>query len=502
MKKLLILLTLIITLNANIMQDIESFNKVLKDAKSGSALSQYWVALRYWGANGTQEDKKEAIYWLRKSAKQGYIKSMFLLGEIFTQVKSNKEVELLGIHYFKELANYDKTFPKLYTKDSQYQFKHREAAFTKLIEFYTKGGYFIKADEQIANKYLDEYKKIKLDYKFFDALERANLFYPKDEEDKEIQNIFIESVKENADVNTTYKKSGGLHYSLLFYSIIKNNEELFELLLSKGADINYTSEDGKNAFYIAIFSRNLKFAKVLYEKGIKLDFHTTKNNPLVIAALDENREMLEYLVGLGYNPKENVILQKNLLAFMLDSPYHLAHLINYSKHDIYATFIKWVIKRYDFDVNGTASRKKIPYLCIALVSGSENASDKVEMLLQNGANPNVKVKGYYPLNFVSMKAPMKKKVTLLLKYGADKNLKNSFGNNALEFYKKEIDANNKEIAKYSNSKENKVRVIQTKNRNIQEIVDNAFGGKQYLYKDMVYKKYNDNLREALEALGN
>ena len=222
MKKLLILLTLVITLNANIMQDIESFNKVLKDAKSGSKMSQYWVALRYWDAKGTQEDKKEAIYWLKKSAKQGYIKSMLLLGDIFTQTKSNKELELLGVKYFDELAHYDKAFPKLYTKDSQCQFKHREVAFAKLIELYTKGGYFLKADE----------------------------------EDKEIQNIFIESIKEHADVNATYEKSEGLHYSLLFYSIIKNNEKLFELLLSKGADIDYKSEDGKN----------LKFAKILYEK--------------------------------------------------------------------------------------------------------------------------------------------------------------------------------------------------------------------------------------------
>jgi len=502
MKKLLILLTLIITLNANIMEDIESFNKVLKDAKSGSKMSQYGVALRYWGAKGTQEDKKEAIYWLRKSAKQGYIKSMLLLGEMFTQVKSNKELELLGIHYFKDLANYDKTFPKLYTKNSQYQFKHREVAFSKLIELYTKGGHYLKADKQKATEYLDEYKKFKLDYKFFDALERANLFYPKDEEDRKIQNIFIESIKEGENVNATYEQSKGVHYSLLFYSIIKNNEELFELLLSKGADINYKSEDGKNAFYMAIFSKNLKFAKTLYAKGIKLDFHTTKNNPLIIAALDENKEMLEYLVSIGYNPKENMLLQNNLLAFMLDNPYHLAHLINYSKNDISAPFIEWVIKKYGFDVNGIASRKKIPYLCIALVSGSENASDKVEVLLKNAANPNVKIQGCYPLNFVSMKASMKKKVTLLLKYGADKNLKNKFGNTALEFYKKEIEANNKEIEKYSNSKENKVRLIQTKNRNIQEIVDNAFGGKQYLYKDMVYKKYNENLKEALEALEN
>ncbi|WP_457749127.1 ankyrin repeat domain-containing protein [Sulfurimonas sp.] len=500
MTKIVLILCLIVSLHAGIMEDIGQFNKVLQDAQSGNKISQYWVAERYFNGKGTQVDKKEGIYWLQKSAKQGYIKSMLLLGEMFTQVKSNKEIELLGVKYLDELVHYDKTFPQEYKTSKHYSLKYREIAFDKLIKLYTKGGYYLKADKQKAKQYLNEYKTFKLKYKFFSALERAGLFYADDEDDKKIQNTFIECVKEGVDANATYEESKGLHYSLLFYSIIKKNEELFNLLLSKGADINYKGKDGKNAFYIAIFNRNLKFAKVLYAKGIELDFTTTKHNPLVVAALDEDKEMIEYLVSIGYKPKENVLLQSDLLAFMLDDPYLLAKVFNYSKHDISTLFIEWVIKKYGFDVNGTASRKDIPYLCIALISGSKYVDEKVELLLKLGAHPNAKVKGYYPLNFVSMKAPMDKKVALLLKYGADKNLKNKFGNNAVEFYEKEIAQNNKKIKQYSNSKENKVRITQTNNRNIQGIVDNTFGEKLYLYKDKVYKKYNENLREAIKVL--
>ena len=55
------------------------------------------------------------------------------------------------------------------------------------------------------------------------------------------------------------------------------------------------------------------------------------------------------------------------------------------------------------------------------------------------------------------------------------------------------------LKEFENSKENKVRVITTKNRNIQGILDNGFG-KQYYYKDAVYKSYNQNLAAAVKLL--
>ena len=52
MKKLLLLLTFLVALNADIMQEIERFNEVLEDAKDGKVLSQYWVAERYYNGTG------------------------------------------------------------------------------------------------------------------------------------------------------------------------------------------------------------------------------------------------------------------------------------------------------------------------------------------------------------------------------------------------------------------------------------------------------------------
>jgi len=461
-KSILLLLIFAVTLHANLLQEIEQFNKVLTDAKKGSPLSQYWVAERYFDGIGTQVDKKEALYWFSKSASQGYQKSMFLLGKLFTKHATSEDVMLLGIKHLDNLANYDKKFPKIYNINNNYLTRHRKLAYKELIELYIVGSKYLKTDKKKAKAYLNEFKKLTQDSQFAELLKVAGLFYADKEEDKKNQMEFIELIKKGSDVNATYKESKKTTYSLLFYAVIKNNKELFDLLLSKGADIDFINERGENAFYVAIFHKNLAFAKILFDKSIKLDFDTTKNNPLVVASLDEQKETIEYLVNIGYNPHKNIINQKNLLLFMLGDSYKEAHLFNYSKQKINISFIEWVIRKYNLNIN----RKN---------------------------------NGYYPLHFVSIKSDMRDKIKLLLKYGADKNLKDKDGNTPKQFYKNKIEKNNQLIKKYKNSKENRVQIVETKNRNIQGIIDNAFG-KQYYHIDTVLKDWNKNLMEALELL--
>lgn len=444
------------------MEDIEQFNRVLKNAKAGDAISQKWLAERYYAGKGTQVDKKAALYWFDRSAKQGNISSMIMLANIYVSNATSKEIMQLGIKQFDNLANYDTKFPNLYNKNSDYQAKHIIDAHKYLIRLYTKGNRYISPDKQKAKNYLVKLQHFSDSYRFSKLLDYAGVFCADEKEDAKNQAEFIELIQKGADVNVTYEKNKDLHYSLLMYSIEKNNKELFELLLSKGVDINYVNERGENAFYTAIWHHNLTFAKQLYEKGIKLDVSSNVKNPLVIATLDENKELVKYLVSIGYEPKKNIIKQDNMLTFMLCDSYRKAHILNYKKQEINPEFIEWAIKNYKLDVNAQHN-------------------------------------GYYPLEYISMKRDMRKKVQLLLKLGADKNLKDEDGNTPEEFFKNKMAHNTQLIKKYENSKENKVRYRETTNKNIQGIIDNAFGV-QYYYKDATYKKYNENLQGALELL--
>jgi hypothetical protein len=53
MRKLLLVLGVLATLNAGIMEEIERFNKVLLKAKVGDPLYQKWLAERYYTGKGT-----------------------------------------------------------------------------------------------------------------------------------------------------------------------------------------------------------------------------------------------------------------------------------------------------------------------------------------------------------------------------------------------------------------------------------------------------------------
>ena len=450
------------SLHADVMQEIEWFNTLLKRAKSGEVLAQYWLAEKYLEGKGTQVDRAAAVYWYTRSAKSGYAKSMLLLGRLYIHNATEQKIMDLGIKQLEDLAHYNLLFPSKYEASRHYITRFQKIAYKELIALHMRGTEYLPPNKKKADTYLKELKLLEKESLFRELLESAGIFCADKKRDEAQQALFIKLIEDGADVNATYKKSDEEESSLLMYSIEKNNRLLFELLLEKGADVNFTNKKGKNAFLSAVWQDNLAFAKEVYAHGAKLDFSTTQNNPLLIASLNENRALLSYLVKIGYDPHKNVLEKRNLLEFLLGDSYALAHIVNYNKSRVSSAFIEWVIKEFAFDVNGLYHGQRVFHL-------------------------------------VSMQSGMREKVALLLKLGAKKALKNSEGESAQEFYEKLIEKNMELIKKYENSQENRVRIFQTKNKNIQSILDNAFG-KSYYNRDKLYKKYNENIREALQLL--
>lgn len=52
-------------------------------ATSGNALAQYRLGTLYYQGQGVPEDEKQAIYWWKQAAAQGYTEAMFQLGSAF-----------------------------------------------------------------------------------------------------------------------------------------------------------------------------------------------------------------------------------------------------------------------------------------------------------------------------------------------------------------------------------------------------------------------------------
>ena len=67
--------------------DIKAFNYIKKAAREYDE-AQYQLALMYMNAEGTTRNYKNCVETLIKAAKQGHIKSMILLGDIFSEGKN------------------------------------------------------------------------------------------------------------------------------------------------------------------------------------------------------------------------------------------------------------------------------------------------------------------------------------------------------------------------------------------------------------------------------
>ena len=52
-------------------------------ANSGNSLAQYRLGMLYYNGQGVPEDEKQAIYWWKQAAAQGYTEAMFQLGSAF-----------------------------------------------------------------------------------------------------------------------------------------------------------------------------------------------------------------------------------------------------------------------------------------------------------------------------------------------------------------------------------------------------------------------------------
>lgn len=52
-------------------------------ANAGNSLAQYRLGALYYNGQGVPEDEKQAIYWWKKAAAQGYTEAMFQLGSAY-----------------------------------------------------------------------------------------------------------------------------------------------------------------------------------------------------------------------------------------------------------------------------------------------------------------------------------------------------------------------------------------------------------------------------------
>lgn len=200
-------------------------------------------------------------------------------------------------------------------------------------------------------------------------------------------NIFFENVAIGniEQVNSALKINPNLIHaensegeSALMLASLMAHEDLVELLLKRGSQINKNSHNGSTALHKAMFKGTAKQIKTLIDAGAVLNtINEDMDTPLSSGIFADNNDAVEYLASIMPNFRSEV-----------DACY-----------------------------------------CI-FIAISNNSKKMLTFLLKNGANPNIrKPDGRTPL--IDAANEREDLLTSLLQAGADKHLKDNQGYTAL-----------------------------------------------------------------------
>lgn len=192
-------------------------------------------------------------------------------------------------------------------------------------------------------------------------------------------------------------------------ALIKNQFDVFDLMLENGADLNYQNNQGMNLLMLAIYNFNTNAANMLIDKGINLDARDYDGNTtLMRAAHLGDVETGKYLLENGAR-----ITTENEHG---ETALYIA--VNEKQHD----FIKLLLN-YNANANHTTKNGTSMLMCAARM----NYDEIVQLLIDNGANieqtdPNGNTALFLTTPYKSLDA-----MKVLLKNGANIHHINNLG---------------------------------------------------------------------------
>ncbi len=265
---------------------------------------------------------------------------------------------------------------------------------------------------------------------YLNAIHRGNLIKVK------------QYVAEGMDINAISKKDG---MTALFLTVAQGDEEFFNLLVKKGADINHKAKDGSSLLIAASLGKNPNIVRTLLDKGLDINAKGMGGNTPLHSAF---MMMDTYLAGLYMQEgaDANIKNSKGLSGYDLAKKWKMnldeLKTIDPKKPDhdgtlplFYAAkkgdraMIKKLIK-LGADVDHTDDRGYSP---ISITKDK----DIMKLLISLGSNINAKdSEGATPLmEEATSEFNKTEKLKILLSLGADKNLKNNNGKTAYDLVK-------------------------------------------------------------------
>lgn len=234
------------------------------------------------------------------------------------------------------------------------------------------------------------------------------------------------------DPNKRYYVSGRkTHWTPLFGAISTKNALSVDTLLKKGSNVNYVDEDGLDAFYLAVYSKQIDMAKKLVAAGFKPDLNPKgKRHPLAIAVLNNDIDMIEYLKSLGFDIHKPLFGKRDLLEFAMATPNKD---IGREDNPLVTDYAM-----YHYLINAFKSQLNTPqglgYHNMLLSKGGKDCLEAFKLLLDLGVDIDKNNDGYSPLQFLGNDEYLFQKIDLLLQYKTDINHQDKDGDTPLHQY--------------------------------------------------------------------
>lgn len=217
------------------------------------------------------------------------------------------------------------------------------------------------------------------------------------------------------------------------------NSSVAEYLINNGADINVTNEDGETPLMYASKVHNIKVIELLIQKGADVNFYKGGSTALISAceySHERNIDVIKYLVSKNANINAQDNKGDTALNKTLDTS-------DEGSIDILDFEIAHFLIEQGADVNIKNKREYTPFIYLGMGEGNFNNKSfqeyrikLAEVLLEKGADINAKdYNGYTSLMWACASSGSRfaePYVKFLVEKGADINIEDNHGDTALD----------------------------------------------------------------------
>lgn len=233
----------------------------LKSANLGYRKAQFNLGVMYYNGMGIDKNESTAFKWFKKSADKDVPEAMYVVG------KAHESGEGLPRDIYKAKSYYKKA---AFLGNQDAKIKCKELGISELE------GIIPTTEEILAS--MEENFAAMNTRRFFDSLYRNN-----------IQNLKEILDKGNVDVNSQNDTGQtALHIAM--------DEQVIQLLISKGADVNAKDAQGMTP----IFNKEINLIILLVKAGANINLQSSKGNTaLMWFAYSGYLDGIKYLVSQG-----------------------------------------------------------------------------------------------------------------------------------------------------------------------------------------------------------